>query len=330
MKSKFFVNIIIFISVGLLIHSVIFFISYASLVNNIAINIFGINAVQKNIYFNGFRKVWQANPQCVDFDKTLIYVPKIGSCAFNNAEFNTTLNFNKFGRKNEKNLTSKEVNNNFIAVLGDSHAMGWGVNDHDTFASLLQGKLNKKVYNLAVSSYGTSRELIRLKNLNLQNVINTIIIQYSPNDLYENYNFVASETLENKKKFEILTGQKEINLFYKIKFISKRFKKSFRLLYLEVKNLVLKKRKIINFDEHYAALSAVLEKFEIFKDKKIIIFYIDKDYKSTNFPEGIDKNFSNVEFVKLTLTKNDFFIIDDHLNKVGHEKIAEQLIQYLN
>ena len=132
---------------GLSIHSVIFFISYVSLINNIAINVFGINAIQKNIYFNGFRKVWQANRQCVEFDKTLIYIPKVGSCAFNNAEFNTTLNFNKFGRVNKKNFNSQETNNTFIAVLGDSHAMGWGVNDHYTFASLLQGKLNKKVYN---------------------------------------------------------------------------------------------------------------------------------------------------------------------------------------
>ena len=37
--------------------------------------------------------------------------------------------------------------------------MGWGVNDDETFSHYLEKKLNKKVYNLAVSSYGTVREL---------------------------------------------------------------------------------------------------------------------------------------------------------------------------
>ena len=33
--------------------------------------------------------------------------------------------------------------------------MGWGVNDNETFSHILENKINKNVYNLAVSSYGT-------------------------------------------------------------------------------------------------------------------------------------------------------------------------------
>lgn len=33
--------------------------------------------------------------------------------------------------------------------------MGWGVNDDETFAALLERKLNKKIYNLAVSGFAT-------------------------------------------------------------------------------------------------------------------------------------------------------------------------------
>ena len=41
--------------------------------------------------------------------------------------------------------------------------MGWGVNDDETFSALLEKNLNRNVYNLSVSSYGTRRELIRLE-----------------------------------------------------------------------------------------------------------------------------------------------------------------------
>ena len=43
--------------------------------------------------------------------------------------------------------------------------MGWGVNDDETFSALLEKNLNRNVYNLSVSSYGTKRELIRLEKV---------------------------------------------------------------------------------------------------------------------------------------------------------------------
>ena len=49
-----------------------------------------------------------------------------------------------------------------IAVLGDSHAMGWGVNDDETFSAVLEKKIDKPVYNLAVSGYGTIREFNKI------------------------------------------------------------------------------------------------------------------------------------------------------------------------
>ena len=76
-----------------------------------------------------------------------------------------SLKFDDFGR-----FSNHPPNdNNGIVVLGDSHAMGWGENDGDTFSSILEHKINRPVYNLAVSGYGTARELIRLEKSNLIN-----------------------------------------------------------------------------------------------------------------------------------------------------------------
>ena len=50
-----------------------------------------------------------------------------------------------------------------VIVLGDSHAMGWGVEDYDTFRQCTGLEFGYETVNLGVSSYGTVRELRRLE-----------------------------------------------------------------------------------------------------------------------------------------------------------------------
>ena len=123
----------------------------------------------------GFVDIWQNKTECISYDEKLIYVPKIGSCRHKNAEFDTILNFEKNGRFMPEIINNNE---NPIIVIGDSHAMGWGVNDDETFSYILQNILKRQVYNLAVSSYGTVREIIRLNKTNLLSNSNILIIQY--------------------------------------------------------------------------------------------------------------------------------------------------------
>ena len=64
---------------------------------------------QRNFYHQiGFRKIWQSQKDCVEFDKDLIFVPKIGKCIFNNPEFLTELNFTEQGRKTGNKLINKK------------------------------------------------------------------------------------------------------------------------------------------------------------------------------------------------------------------------------
>ena len=176
------------------------------LINKKVIDFPLIRDYQRNFYHQlGYRKIWQTQKECVEFDSNLIFRPAIGKCIFKNIEFSTELNFNMNGRITKNNLIE---NNNGIAILGDSHAMGWGVNDEETFAALLENKINKKVYNLAVSGYATKRELERLQTSNLIEKIDTIIIQYCNNDYHENLLSVnkVDSINENNKKFLQLTS----------------------------------------------------------------------------------------------------------------------------
>ena len=73
----------------------------------------------------------------------------------------------------------------------------------------------------------------------------------------------------------------------------------------------------------------ILEKFKNVKNKNIIFFNVDKDISFYNYPEGFDKIFSNINFINISLSKKDFFLIDGHLNKLGHQNVANQLRVYL-
>ena len=164
MRGKFFAKLFILFVTYLFVCAIIYFVSYFSLAKKIFIDLPAFRAVQKSLYYGPYLEVWQNKHDCVTYDEELIYVPKIGTCRHKNAEFDTTLNFTKNGRLMPK---IKNKNTKPIIVLGDSHAMGWGVNDNKTFSYVLQNLSKASVYNLAVSSYGTVREVIRLEKSGL-------------------------------------------------------------------------------------------------------------------------------------------------------------------
>ena len=73
--------------------------------------------------------------------------------------------------------------------------MGWGVNDDETFAAIISSRVAVPVLNLGVSSYGTVRELIRVRMQPSLDEASCIFIQYSWNDFQENSVFLNSRRL---------------------------------------------------------------------------------------------------------------------------------------
>lgn len=226
--KNFIGKIFILIILLLFFNFLIFFFSYISLINNKVYNQRIINSIQRNIYFGGLRNIWQSNIHCIKFDEDLLYVPKDGICNFKNIEFNTKLFFTDGIRNNQNKLEELSIEPG-IAILGDSFTMGWGVNDNETYSSILERLLNKRVYNLGVSSYGTVREIKKLKQSDIFDKVDTIIIQYDPNDFKENL-----ESDVNKKytfqEFQKLL-ESEPTLKKKISFFLRQYKKTFRCIY---------------------------------------------------------------------------------------------------
>ena len=233
---------------------------------------------QEDFYLHrGYRNIWQMQRDCIALDEKLIYVPKIGECRFCNPEFDTTLHFEEIGRR--RNRTPSFTSEIGIVVLGDSMAMGWGVNDHESFANVIQDELQTPVYNLAVSSYGTVRELLRLQQSGLINKIDTILIQYSANDLVENSSIDKEDVfLEARTNYqEALTGVKSIGDRDVLKSITRAFSFAIEKPVRHFRDLVLSSKKKDKFSPHYEGLVTVLKKFApLLDNKRVVVFDTDK------------------------------------------------------
>ena len=219
------------------------------------------------------------------------------------------------------------TDDDYILVLGDSIAMGWGVNDYETFSYLLEKNLKMKVYNLGVSSYGTIREIKKMKLSSFYENSKKIIIQYHPNDLSENVDLDYNKTY-SKDEYNDIYESKDLQL-NSARFILRNFKTSIRLFFSDIIDLLFREANIeeINFDIDKKYLEKIIKEKIDLKEKEVIILLIIPPYqKVINFP----KSNNEIKYFLIELDESDFFIIDEHPNVKVHKKIAKKLLNLLD
>jgi lysophospholipase L1-like esterase len=309
----------------------VYFVSAVLLVRGIVLQPTLLRDFQRDFYFDrGGRTIWQTQKDCVQPDERLIYVPRIGSCRFTNAEFDTSLHFDIEGRV--RNSMSEKLSEAGIALLGDSYAMGWGVNDSETFANVLQDELKRPVYNLAVSSYGTMRELLRLEQSGLIDQVDTILIQYSANDVGEN---AALDDQEKFRQAQALYGEmfekgSSSNDHGRLESIRRAVSFSIEKPIRNLRDLFLPRHRRNQFGPHYESLLPVLKRFAPLLDRKrVIVFSVDEP-RFEDFPSGRDQTMGNVEFADMKLDAENYYLIDRHLNARGHAWVGHLLAAVLS
>lgn len=302
----------------------VYFTSLLALQQGVLLDVPWIVSTQKSLYRNGMVNAnsWLGRPDCITPDLDLIYKPSNGTCKFDDIEFKTTLNFTDEGRN-----TGAKPAGTGIAVIGDSHAMGWGVNDHETFSAHLQSLSGRPVYNLGVASYGTARELIRLEKSGVLDKVDTIILQYCNNDKSENLKFDTVSHQEVADKVFAADKVPTAPQPTKLKYIARGYGMALSAPFRSLSEQLRRK----NFDSHYEAFIPVMEKHQpAFKSKRVIVFYSNPyGQKYRNFPVGQDARLPNVYFVDLDLSPSIYRKLDNHLTPVGHQIAAERLIKYM-
>lgn len=288
----------------------------------------------------------QFNPQNSVYNDSLFYTLKPSSrFIFTNPEFTDSFYTNKMGlRDDDSSLLKPE-----IICLGDSYAMGWGVQQNETFAGLISSISHKKVLNAAISSYGTARELKNLYRLDTSN-LEYIIIQYCRNDYEENKSFVENNyvlQISSRIKYNSIVND---HYWSKLWFPGKRFV-TIAKFYAEKKTnpfLFPAKKPAMDssvFHLHQAArcFTDILLHSAI-NFNKVKVFVVDLDQKELmnndildevnrlmNTPAYKDHFNNNLIMVPVAdlLTKEDYYILDPHIRPSGHRKIAERLVRFM-
>jgi len=304
--------------------AVVYFVSLLALQKGKLLDLPWVVSAQKYLYRGNMISIgnWLAIPGCITPDPDVLYKPANRTCQFDDIEFKTTLSFTDEGRNTGAKPAGKG-----IAVIGDSHAMGWGVNDDETFAARLQKLTGRPVYNLAVASYGSARELIRLEKSAVRDKVDTIILQYCNNDKSENLRFDQASREQLQKEVFAKLATPAAPPANKLVYIGKGY---WLTLAAPLQSLADELRRK-DFGPHYAALMPILERHrKVLEGKRVIVFYSNPyGERYRNFPDGPDARFPNIRFVDLDLASSIYHKLDNHLTPAGHQLVAERLFRHL-
>jgi len=316
------------------------------LLNNPSLLTGGLKTIAQQFYMNVDRKIIQFLPECSRYDESLSYMLKPGECRFKNREFDVEVSANSAGfRDKESDLNSPQV-----VVLGDSHALGWGVSQESMFPSLLEKELGKTVLTTAMSSYGTVRELKTLKRVNLDKM-ETLVIQYCQNDIFENGHFyIDNNSLEIMSKESYLrTVEKHKNDtdYYFGKYVVYAASSLFQQIYTRLfpessENDGNNKSPEELPPESELFINALKNSPVDISKAKIIVFEINgkarNDDKFINsLKSGLQKDdlpnwMKNIITVDMSpyLTEDLYFTLDDHSRPEAHQIIAKKLAEIIS
>jgi hypothetical protein len=283
------------------------------------------------------RPIIKFEPACARYDPAIGYTLKPGACTFSGREFMNSYDINVLGtRDDEASLQHPE-----IVVAGDSFAMGWGVNQEETFAKQLEKKIGIKVLNAAVASYGTAREMMILRRFPTDRM-KYLIIQYCGNDIDENREFYL-----NQNQLPIMSSQqyKEYQELYKDSlryFFGKYLWIKIKKRWDEIEQRRRQSGVVTGRDEIDLFLNAVQNSGLELGKVTIITFVMNgrNPDDSKNFPTDLKKKLAagnyppylkNMIVLDFSdkLQKQHFYVLDDHINALGHKIIADTLAKVI-
>ncbi|OJV12718.1 MAG: hypothetical protein BGO21_02945 [Dyadobacter sp. 50-39] len=290
-------------------------------------------------YAGSFKNTTNFNSTLSQYDSLLTYRfrPNITG-RFKNPEFDIEIKTNSLGvRDDEASLLNPS-----IIILGDSHGMGWGVEQSERFSEIIERKLNTRVLNTAITSYGSHRETSLLDEVEMDSC-KLLIIQYCDNDLEENKaNLLKAQNPSiDKHGFDVAERQNKVSstyfpfkgIFATLRWlIGEAFKKTPppAIAQAAAKPVAPSVRKLEHAEAFFPYLSRIRTRY-----KGLIVVF---DLGVYNFPivgefqayQSI-KPMPEIYFVNVhpLLDRRYYFTIDDHINVRGHAKIGVALSELI-
>lgn len=271
----------------------------------------------------------QYTPECGRYDERLTYLLRPGECQFERAEYDTTVEVNSFGlRDDERSLDRPE-----ILVLGDSHAMGLGVSAEASFPGLIERTLGRKTLNAGVSSFGTARELMLLQRLDRRldlSALDYVVLQYCDNDFRENVAYATGGgklDIKSKSEYQGLVRLEKRKgdspIVPGLYVIRRATEKAWHWMTGPKADSSAAREA----DAFYFAIEA---NKELLRGRQLIILEVNGYNKNDDdFIERVRERFEDSEldphFVRSSdfLTDDDYFRLDNHMRPSGHRKVAD-------
>lgn len=284
-----------------------------------------VTRLAQQLYRHFNRGFIQFDAKCARYDPQVTYTLRPGECTFANLEFNTVVRVNRAGlRDDEQSLDAPEV-----IVIGDSHAMGWGVQQDETFPEVIARETGATVLNAAVSSYGTVRERIMLDRVDTSR-LRTLIVQYSDNDVVENYVFKQDGDrlpITGEAEYQdIVRYYASQRSYYPGKYVFRLFMKFSKLERTEPDQLQIPR---VSTSEEIGLFLNALENAgkTPLNSVRVIVLEVSQDFApARTFIEALAET-RQVETFDTTavLTPADFFVLDDHMTAHGHAALGGAL-----
>lgn len=291
----------------------------------------------KHYYLDEDRDILQYQEGVAVHDRELFYKLKPGEHRFANREFDVSVKVNSFGlRDDEESLEGPQ-----IILLGDSQGMGWGVEEGQTMADLIEAGSGRKVLNAALTSYGTAREMMLLEQLDLEQV-ELIILQYAANDYKENAYYASGNfEISGPNVFEAICSTHNSKITYY------PFKHSLRLfgqLGRHIGSSDPAKNELpdpLMEEEVDHFIRCMQELYPANYRGRFLIFNVNAHRTSSKFIDGFEQAMDriNPEWRRVGqirvlrtvefLDESHYHRLDDHLNAKGHKALAQKILEFL-
>lgn len=296
----------------------------------------------RQLYFVD-RATVQVLADCARWDPTLGYTLKPGVCAFANTEYKTTLTVNSLGvRDSEEALAGPE-----IVVLGDSFAMGWGVEADQSFAAVIGKERGVRVLNTGISSYGSVRELMMLGRVDRSRT-RTILWQFCDNDYIENEAYAKNgnrlPTLSRAEWEGWVAGHVRERRYLPFRYLVRAVGSRLEALFSrpgpdpsspDPNDPAFRKKQVAYFLDVLETSPVDLAPY------RIVLFEmnghnLDADWFLRMLAEELRTGTRSEVAKRLVLVDlaarlapEDYYYLDDHLTPAGHRKVAGILLPYL-
>lgn len=280
------------------------------------------------------RRIIQFLPQCARYDDELFYIMRPGQCRVKSREFDVLYTFNQQGLRSPQLPDTPKA-----LLLGDSQAFGWGVQDNETMAVHLEQSLGGAVVNAAIPSYGTARELMLMQRLGLPRP-EAVIILYNENDWPENRTWLKHEgalPITERATWESTAAEQEALARY---YPGKHLRMFIKVATLP-RSAPLEEEPTISEAEAFLAVlegHAHLLAGTVLVVAEVVEHYRNNDARfvrevETLFPTSpLAHQVRAALFLDLSshFEKDDFYILDGHMNAAGHARAAKVIGQALS